>query len=121
MEPGETTETAMRIGEANRKYPGAAGTWLVIAVFGVVVVIMGGETPSKKFEQALTVASIVALPVALALWRIAAFWDDWLFDPVFGPKTDDVFGFRWLGKKMRGARREAAQHLKNFPSTATLS
>jgi hypothetical protein len=108
----ELVETLSSASEKNKLYPGAGATWLLLSIFGAVVVIFGEGESLEKAERAVKVAGL-AFPVAIALWQVGSFWDDWLFDPIFKPATDDVLP--WIGRTMRDARHAAAWFLKHGP------
>jgi hypothetical protein len=50
----------------------------------------------------------IVVPITIATYRLGTFIDDWLFDPLFEPKTDSVL--RWLGSRMREARESNLLH-----------
>ena len=60
----------------------------------------------KRSLELLSLAS----PATIALYRQGNFWDDYVFDMLFNPKTDEHW--HWLSGVMRDVRAKAARCLR---------
>jgi hypothetical protein len=98
------------------RFAGSAYVLMVLWAVGLTVLVAddlrrAGHVPGvlEAAQTALNVFGIV-VPVTIAIYRLGTFLDDWLFDPLFEPKTDAALW--WLGSGMREARARAAYFME---------
>jgi hypothetical protein len=114
MNPSEFAELPKKFKDVTDRFAGSAYVLLVLWAGGLIVFIVDYLRRTGyvhlDLEKALTVFGIV-VPLTIAIYRLGSFLDDWLFDPLFDPKTDT--NLWWLGKGMRTARARAAIFLES--------
>ena len=108
--PMESAETFGKARELESNLPGFFLVWLSLSIFGVVsLVVIRPNDLSEVMKRSLEFVSL-AVPLTIALYRLGNFWDDYVFDAFFSPKTDEYW--HWLGSGMRTARGQASAYLR---------
>ena len=80
-------EKLMKLNEhlAGSKYVG-----LLIWIVGICGVLMSHPVAAVDVVKSSAEMLLFVVPMTIALYRLGSFWDDWLFDPIFKPETDEL-------------------------------
>ena len=90
----ESFEAVKKFRNVADRFAGSAYVLVVLWAVGLIVLVVDDLQRTghvrgtlEEAQTALNVFGIV-VPLTIAIYRLGTFLDDWLFDPLFEPKTD---------------------------------